>query len=136
MTVKASDPSPLVPPYQRDRFEERYHRDPMLRSMVDMLTATILNLELTPTEVREAAMFACIQAEHRRLRHARYIIDAETGREIRGHVRQLEEALDAMAGPEHPDPDGRAQRHRQRQEREVLDAASALAIAGVGPTGD
>jgi hypothetical protein len=44
--------------------EERYRREPMYHAMVDMLTSVMAKLEMTPVEVREAAVFACIRFEH------------------------------------------------------------------------
>ena len=40
--------------------EERYHRDPAFRTLVDMLHHCIQTADYTPTEVREAALLACI----------------------------------------------------------------------------
>jgi len=48
--------------------EERYQRDAQFRTMVDVLTLQIRDLHLTPTEVREAAMLACIRCEAMSLR--------------------------------------------------------------------
>jgi hypothetical protein len=39
--------------------EERYERDPMFHSLVNALRFHIKKMELTPTEVREAAVLAC-----------------------------------------------------------------------------
>lgn len=46
--------------------EERYHRDPMFHALVESLYAAIDNLQLTPTEIREAAMLAQLKYEQRR----------------------------------------------------------------------
>lgn len=46
--------------------EERYHRDPLFHQLVEHLYAAIMNLELTPTEIREAAMLAQLKFEQRR----------------------------------------------------------------------
>lgn len=46
--------------------EERYERDPMFHAVVDSLEAAIHNLNLTPTEIREAAMLAALRYERRR----------------------------------------------------------------------
>jgi len=48
-----------------DRVRERYDRDTMFRYLVDSMTACVLRLELTPSELREAAVLACIRAEER-----------------------------------------------------------------------
>ena len=57
--------------------EERYQRDPAFRTLVDVLEHQIQTLQLTPTEVREAAVLACLHVEH--LRVPRYVIDPEQG---------------------------------------------------------
>lgn len=46
--------------------EERYHRDPQFHALVESLYAAIMNLELTPTEIREAAMLAQLKFEQRK----------------------------------------------------------------------
>jgi hypothetical protein len=46
------------------RAEERYRDDPTYHAMVDMLTSVIARLEMTPSEVRECAVYACIRYEH------------------------------------------------------------------------
>lgn len=46
--------------------EERYHRDPLFHELVESLYAAIDNLQLTPTEIREAAMLAMLKYEQRR----------------------------------------------------------------------
>lgn len=46
--------------------EERFERDPMFHALVESLCAAIENLELTPTEIREAAMLAALKHEQRR----------------------------------------------------------------------
>ena len=43
--------------------EERYQRDPLFKQLVDVMTMQILDLHLTGTEIREAAMFATIKCE-------------------------------------------------------------------------
>ena len=48
-----------------DRLRERYDHDNEFRIVVDTLMGIILKLELTPSEVREAAMFACMRVEER-----------------------------------------------------------------------
>ena len=47
--------------------EERYERDPMFHALVMSLMADIEELELTPTEIREAAMLAMLKFEQRRI---------------------------------------------------------------------
>lgn len=46
--------------------EERYHKDPQFKSLIDMLEMLIERAQLTPTEIREAATLACIHYEQRR----------------------------------------------------------------------
>lgn len=55
----ATNPNRLTP-------EERYHRDPMFHALVDMFRGAIMNADYTPTEIREAAMLACIIVERYR----------------------------------------------------------------------
>lgn len=46
-----------------DRLEERFRNDAQFRALVDVLTGMILKLEIGPSELREAAMFANFRAE-------------------------------------------------------------------------
>ncbi len=46
--------------------EERYLRDPEFHNLVSALEKMIAEYQFTPTEVREAAMLACVRAEERR----------------------------------------------------------------------
>lgn len=41
----------------------RYQNDVNFKSTVDMMMHVIMNLHLSPSEVREAAMFACFRME-------------------------------------------------------------------------
>lgn len=43
--------------------EERYQRDPLFKQLVDVMTMHIRDLQLTGTEIREAAMLATIKFE-------------------------------------------------------------------------
>jgi hypothetical protein len=43
--------------------EERYRNDAVFHALVDMLTNVIHKAQFTPTEVREAALLACIHYE-------------------------------------------------------------------------
>lgn len=43
--------------------EERYQRDPLFKQLVDVMTMHIRDLQLTGTEIREAAMLATIRHE-------------------------------------------------------------------------
>lgn len=49
-----------------DRNRERYRHDLQFRALLDWLQSMVLKLELTPSEIREAATFACILIEERR----------------------------------------------------------------------
>jgi hypothetical protein len=49
-----------------DRVRERYRNDAAFHAVVDMLQGMILKMELAPSEVREAAMLACVLVEERR----------------------------------------------------------------------
>lgn len=46
-----------------DTVEARYQRDPHFHALVDSMYHAIVKLQLTPTEIREAAMLASIKAE-------------------------------------------------------------------------
>ncbi len=46
-----------------EELRARYERDASFKAMVDVLTASILNLQLAPSEIREAAMYAIYRAE-------------------------------------------------------------------------
>jgi hypothetical protein len=41
----------------------RYERDPKIRAIVDMMRYQIKEMEMTPTEMREAAVLACYLVE-------------------------------------------------------------------------
>jgi len=49
---------------------QRYENDPIYNSVVNTLETIIEACQLTPLEVREAAMLACIHYEQRRTRHS------------------------------------------------------------------
>lgn len=58
-----------------DDVEARYLRDPLFHNLVDAMYHAIVKLELTPTEIREAAMLAAVKAE---ILHPRpFILDEE-----------------------------------------------------------
>jgi hypothetical protein len=42
---------------------DRYQNDPLFRAIVDQLTATLMDGQFTPTEMREAAMLAQLKYE-------------------------------------------------------------------------
>jgi hypothetical protein len=50
----------------------RYESDPMFHRVVDMLGALIHEAQLTPSEVREAAVLACIHYEARKPPYSMY----------------------------------------------------------------
>jgi len=41
--------------------EQRYMHDPSFRALVDLMVEMISNMDFTPSEMRDAAMFACFQ---------------------------------------------------------------------------
>lgn len=46
--------------------EEKFNNDPDYRRLVDTLESLIAKAQFTPSEIREAAIFACIRYETRR----------------------------------------------------------------------
>ncbi len=48
--------------------EDRYYTDVKFKALVDALAHYVYRAEYTPSEVREAAMLACIHYEHSRMR--------------------------------------------------------------------
>ena len=56
---------------------ERYFRDPLFRVLVDQLYYMLTELNLTPTEIREAAMLAAIKFEETHVRSL-FICDLPT----------------------------------------------------------
>jgi len=51
-----------------DDVKHRYLNDPQFRSLVDYMIATILNLDYSPSEMRDAVMMAALVVEERKLR--------------------------------------------------------------------
>lgn len=49
-----------------DQARESYRNDPHFHAVVDAMTKWILDMHVTPAEVRAAAMFAAIRAENLR----------------------------------------------------------------------
>lgn len=45
--------------------EQKYNHDPHFKNLVSMIESLIHEAKFTPSEVREAAMFACIMYESR-----------------------------------------------------------------------
>jgi hypothetical protein len=43
--------------------EDRYFHDPTFHALVDSMVDAIINLRLTPSELRDAAMYAAIRFE-------------------------------------------------------------------------
>lgn len=83
----------MNPPFiGSDRILARMERDPALKQVVDALTHVILNLELTPTEVREAAVYACVQAERHHL--GSRFLTKPGALEIRENLQELGRMLD------------------------------------------
>ena len=48
-----------------DKAEEAYRNDPQFRQLIDILVQQIQLLEFSPSEIRQAAVFACIVQERR-----------------------------------------------------------------------
>lgn len=46
--------------------EYRYTNDPMVKALVDTMVSAIVNLQMTPSEIRECAMLAAIRYEQSR----------------------------------------------------------------------
>jgi hypothetical protein len=72
---------------------EKYLNDPHYHALVNSLRALIEKCEMTPSEVREAAILACILYEENTVRSIQFrggeILEAEEGR-IRGLLQELE----------------------------------------------
>lgn len=49
--------------------EEKYRNDPIYRQIVDMCESLIVQCQLTPSEIREAVMFACVRHEMQTVRN-------------------------------------------------------------------
>jgi len=65
-----------------DKAEEAYWSDPVFRQLVETLKGLIHQLQLTPSEIRCAAMFACILNE--RTNPATFVfLDRETIERLR-----------------------------------------------------
>ena len=54
---------------------ERYNNDPVYRRLVDILTMLIYDCQCTPSEVREAAVLACIKYEEIHIRRSPFEVD-------------------------------------------------------------
>ena len=59
------------------RVQERYETDPAFRRLVDIMETAVMSGEYTPTEIREAAMFAQIKWESIHLRRSIYVTERE-----------------------------------------------------------
>lgn len=57
--------------------EDRYNNDPAYRTLVDYMVHMIHQLQFTPSELRDAAMFAAIRFEQRNTRPI--YVDRESG---------------------------------------------------------
>ncbi len=60
-----------------DTPQERYMRDPVFNQLVSVIEAMLHRAEFTPSEVREAAMLACIRHENATVRQYRLVIPEE-----------------------------------------------------------
>lgn len=57
-----------------DKAREAYRNDPQYHQLVDVLVNQVETLGMTPSEIREVAMFACLILEERR-EHPLMMID-------------------------------------------------------------
>jgi hypothetical protein len=57
------------------KIKERFENDPAFRMMVDMFYACIERGDYTPTEIREAAMYAQIWWESTHIRPMQFTVD-------------------------------------------------------------
>jgi hypothetical protein len=63
-----------------DKARERYEQDPVFHAVVEQLKSIVIRLEMTPSEIREAATFACILIEERMVRRTpRYAVEETIG---------------------------------------------------------
>lgn len=95
--------------------EERYRNDDTYRHVVDMLESIVHRAELTPYEVREASVLACIHYEQRNLSASRIRIardgslslSSQAGAAMRDDVARLHERLRLLTQflEDHPLPD-------------------------------
>lgn len=76
-----------------ERAREAYSNDPMFRALVDTMRHLIGKLEMTPNEVRNAAVFACILHEERIPRRYR----------VAGTNMILEQRMVAEGPPDRPE---------------------------------
>lgn len=53
---------------------DRYQQDPAFKNLVDMMTAVIMQGGYTPSEVRLAAVHACVRVENLTFRSRRFIM--------------------------------------------------------------
>jgi hypothetical protein len=51
--------------YDYSSAQQAYHKDPVFRRLIDVLYDCIDSLNLTPADVRAAAMYACIRHAQR-----------------------------------------------------------------------
>ncbi len=79
---------------------ERYKTDAQFRFLVDAILGALHQAEYTPSEVREAAILACIKYEMTHLKAMRMTLDHEAGR----HLQALESWMLATETKERTDP--------------------------------
>ena len=70
---------------------DKYLYDPSYHSLVDYLTAFIVNAQFTPSELREAAIFACIRVEQLGLRQ--HVLVYPFPESVLGALREMESFL-------------------------------------------
>ena len=98
--------SGVGPFYPNDPVEQRYHRDVNFHHLVSMLEALLQRYEFSPSELREAVMFAVTRNEMRICRPVFVLSEGEvreflarTGRDEKGEqeidrLKVVEAALD------------------------------------------
>jgi len=68
-----------------DTPEDRYMRDPVFHHFVDAVEQLLHQAQMTPTEVREATMLACIHYDLRHVRRPIFRVMDEEERDAEGN---------------------------------------------------
>lgn len=80
----------------RDDVQARYNTDPAFRGVVDMLHALIRNVQLSPAEVRQAAMLASIRYEMFDVRHRWGLAGLTPGQVVEVQAAAADAAMDKL----------------------------------------
>ncbi len=78
----------------RNEVERRYYDDLAFRHLVDVIESCVNSMQLTPSEVREASMLACLHHEMRRTKPIE--ISLQTANEVQRNVHDLQSWLDSL----------------------------------------